>query len=160
MIRRYQPGDEIYICKIFKDAVFEIAAKDYTPEQISAWANPSMRDENYWRIRCETKHPFVFEQDGRVIGFFEMDPNGHINCTYVNPANAKRGVMSDLMEEAMRYALKTGIKRLYAEVSITAVPFFEVHGFNRVQDNETVIGDVSLKSFTMETHLSKYFEDG
>ena len=159
MIRRYQPGDEIYICKIFKDAVFEIAAKNYNSAQISAWANPSARDENYWRTRCEAKRPFVFERDDRVIGFLEMESNGKITGTYVNPRNAKQGVMSDLMEEAMRYAMKTGIQRLYAEVSITAVPFFELHGFNCVQDNVLVMGDVSLKGFTMETHLSKYFED-
>ena len=34
MIRRYQIGDEFHIRKIFPDAIFELAAKDYTPGQL------------------------------------------------------------------------------------------------------------------------------
>ena len=157
MIRRYQIGDEFHIRKIFHDAIFELAAKDYTPGQLVAWANPAVRDESYWKTRCETKKPYVMDKDGRLVGFLEMDSTGHIKSAYVSPADSKQGVMSDLLEEAIRHALKNRIRRLFVEASITAVPFFRLHGFRWVRDDEALIGGVPLKVFIMETHLDKYF---
>ena len=45
----------------------------------------------------------------------------------------------------------------FVEASITAVPFFKLHGFKWARDDEFVIGGVSMKVFIMETHLDKYF---
>ena len=154
LIRTYKAGDEIAIARIFKDSILKLAAKDYALKQLAAWASIGARDDQYWRSRCEDKHPYVYEQDGCVIGFFELDTTGRIDAAYVNPSNAKQGVMSDLIEEAMRYALQNGIKRMYAEVPISAVPFFELHGFKIMRDSEVVFGDVSLKTYSMQTHLS------
>ncbi len=158
MIRRFQIGDEFNIRAIFHDAIFELAASDYTPTQLAAWANTAVRDEGYWRTRCATIKPYVMDQEGRVVGFLEMDSTGQIKCAYVRPADSKLGIMSDLLEEAMRHALKNRIKRLRVEASITSAPFFELHGFQWVRDDEVVIDGVSMKVFIMETHLDKYFE--
>lgn len=57
----------------------------------------------------------------------------------------------------IRHALKNRIKRLFVEASITAVPFFKLHGFKWIRDDEVVIGGVSMKVFIMETHLDRYF---
>ncbi len=132
MIRRYQTGDEFHIRKIFQDAIFELAAKDYTPRQLAAWADTVVRDESYWKTRCETEKPYVMDKDGRVVGFLEMDSAGYIKCAYVSPEYSKLGIMSDLLEEAIRHALKNRIKRLFVKASVTAVPFFNLHGFKWV----------------------------
>ena len=93
-----------------------------------------------------------------MVGFLEMDSTGYIKCAYVSPEYSKLGIMSDLLEEAIRHALKNRIKRLFVKASVTAVPFFTLHGFKWVRDDEVVVGGVAMKVFIMEAHLDRYFD--
>ncbi len=149
MIRKYKTGDEKYIGQIYHDAIYQLAAADYTQEQLDAWANPPV-DLERSQQRCEAKQPFVNERDGRVVGFIELDPDGHIDCTYVDPAYSRRGVMSELMEEVKMTARQMQLSRLYAEVSKTAKPFFEYHGFISIRDKKVRIRGIELENYIME----------
>jgi len=152
MIRRYQPGDHLFIGQIYYDAVHQLAAADYTPGQLEAWASKPIGFD-HWKTRCAIKQPFVKELDGRVVGFMELDGDGHIDCTYVDPAYSRRGVMSEIMEAVKREAKERGVPRLFAEVSITARPFFEKHGFIHVRDNLVPIRGETLANYIMECPL-------
>lgn len=152
MLRRYRPGDHLAIGRIYHDAVHRLAANDYTLAQRLAWSSGNI-DFDRWRERCERKQPFVKELDGQVAGFMELDPDGHIDCTYVHPDYARRGVMSEIMAAVKEEVRSKGIPRLYAEVSITARPFFEKHGFVHLRDNEVHIGEEVLMNFIMECYL-------
>ena len=152
MVRRYQKGDHTRIGQIYHDAVHQLAANDYTLAQRNAWSDGNINFEK-WRERCERKQPFVKEIDGRVVGFMELDPDGHIDCTYVDPAYARRGVMSEIMTAVKAEARGRGITKLFAEVSKTARPFFEKHGFVHLRDNEVHIRGETLVNFIMECPL-------
>jgi putative acetyltransferase len=152
MIRRYQPGDHLFLGQIYYDAVHQLAAGDYTPAQLEAWASKPIGFD-HWKTRCEIKQPFVKELDGRVIGFMELDGDGHIDCTYVDPAYARRGVMSEIMAEVKEEAQLLGVPKLFAEVSITARPFFERHGFHHVRDNFVTVRGETLMNYIMECPL-------
>ncbi|WP_367870255.1 GNAT family N-acetyltransferase [Luteolibacter sp. Populi] len=154
MTRRYQPGDHLAIGRIFHEAVHQLASNDYTPDQLLAWSNGDI-DFGSWQQRCGRKRPFVKELDGRAVGFMELDPDGHIDCTYVDPAYARRGVMSEIMAAVKREARAKGIAKLFAEVSITARPFFARHGFRHVRDNEVHVRGETLTNFIMECHLEE-----
>ena len=152
MIRRYQREDHLWIGRIYHEAVHQLAAKDYTLSQCLAWSSGNI-DFEKWRERCERKQPFVKEIDGRVAGFMELDPDGHIDCTYVDPAYARRGVMSEIMKAVKAEARGRGLTRLFAEVSKTARPFFEKHGFVYLRDNEVHLRGETLVNFIMECPL-------
>ncbi len=152
MIRRYKTGDEKSIARIYHDAIYQLAASDYTREQLNAWANPPVNCE-HWEHRCKIKQPFVNEVEGRVVGFIELDPDGHIDCAFVDPAHSKVGIMSEIMEEIKRTARQRNIPRLFAEVSKTARHFFERHGFVFIRDNVVNVRGASLENFTMECSL-------
>jgi len=152
MVRRYQDGDHFAIGRIYHEAVHQLAAKDYTPAQVLAWSDGNI-DFEKWRKRCERKRAFVKELEACVVGFMELDPDGHIDCTYVDPAHARRGVMSELMEAVKAEAGRTGVGRLFAEVSKTARPFFEKHGFVHMRDNEVSIRGEVLVNYIMECDL-------
>ncbi len=152
MIRRYKEGDHLSIGQIYHDAVHQLAVKDYTRAQLNAWSDGNI-DLGKWWERCERKQAFVKEIDGRVAGFMELDPDGHIDCTYVDPAYARRGVMSEIMTAVKAEARGRGIARLFAEVSKTARPFFEKHSFTHVRDNEVHIRGEMLVNYIMECHL-------
>lgn len=116
---------------------------------MKAWAGREWDPEG-WRARCERKRPFVNVIDGRIAGFIELDPDGHVDCTFVHPDFARQGVMSGLMEAVKREARELGLDRLHAEVSITARPFFERHGFVWLKDQMVMIRGVELRNSLME----------
>jgi phosphatidate phosphatase APP1 len=82
MIRLYQPEDYKEIARIFPRAVHEIAIREYSAAQCNAWSEKEP-NPNHWKIRCKQKQPFVFVESGIVIGFLELDDDGHIDCMYV-----------------------------------------------------------------------------
>ncbi len=154
MIRRYQSGDHLAIGKIFHGAVHHLAAGDYTPAQLGAWAGKAGGSVHYWEERCIAKQPFVKEAGGRVVGFMELDPDGHIDCTYVDPAYARQGIMSAIMEAVKEEAVRLRLPKLFAEVSKTARPFFGKHGFIHVRDNLVPIRGEVLVNYLMECPLA------
>lgn len=149
MIRIYRHGDHEAIATLFTRAIHEIACEVYSPEQCAAWSG---RKPNaaHWRNRCELKRPFVWEEAGQVAGFLELDTDGHIDCAYIHPDFARRGIMTRLVEHAVATCFAMGVERVYAEASHCARPLFEKCGFRLVQPNIVSIHGVELENFKME----------
>lgn len=153
MVRIYQNGDHHFIGRIYHEAIHRLACRDYSDEQLDAWAGNKGDPEKWsrdWQARCERKLPFVKILDGRVVGFIELDTDGHIDCVFVDPDHVGRGVMDEIMTEVKRQSASLGLPKLFAEVSITALKFFERQGFEWVRDNVAVIGEIELVNFIME----------
>lgn len=157
LIRRYRPGDETAIGWIYHDAVHQLTCKDYTDQQRQAWATPVVQDEAWvrkWRSHCERMQPWVAEVKGEIAGFIEFESSGHIDCTYVSPKHAGKGCMSALMEQVFTEARRSNLVRLFAEVSITARPFFERHGFRVIRENPHEVRGIPILNYIMECWLS------
>ena len=60
----------------------------------------------------------------------------------------------EIMAEVKREAVRLGLTKLFAEVSITARHFFERQGFIWIRDNVAVIGGVELANFIMEWEVA------
>ncbi|WP_269542947.1 GNAT family N-acetyltransferase [Cerasicoccus fimbriatus] len=149
MIRPYQPDDYLAIAEIFPRAVHEIACAVYTPEQCHAWSE-TKPNPDHWRQRCEQKQPFIYERDGEVVGFLELEPDGHIDCCYVHPKAARSGVGTALIQHAVATAFARGLDRLHVEASICAKPVFEKQGFRVLYENNVNIRGVDLINYKME----------
>lgn len=153
MVRTYQDGDHLFIGRIYHEAIHRLACRDYTTEQLRAWAGTKGNHGDWsrdWKARCERKRPWVKVLDGRIAGFIELDPDGHIDCAFVDPEYAGQGVMDEIMAGVKCEAVRLGLPRLFAEVSITARKFFERQGFVWVRDNVAVIHGIGLANFIME----------
>jgi N-acetylglutamate synthase-like GNAT family acetyltransferase len=142
----------MYIGQIFYDAVHQLACEHYEPQQLQAWASKPIGFD-HWQKRCETKKPFVKDYNGQVVGFIELDPDGHIDCTYVDPIFARQGFMSEIMFAVKDFARQSNLKELYAEVSVTARAFFAKHQFYVTGRNEVDINGVKLTNFNMRCDL-------
>jgi len=149
VIRAYQTGDHLAVANIFSDAVHQIAREVYTEEQCLAWASKEVNYE-HWEKRCELKRPFVSVMDGQIAGFLELDPDGHIDCAYVNPQFKRQGVMTSLLKHAIHVCFSSPIGRMYVDASICAKPLFEKHGFRVIRENMVQIGQVQLLNYKME----------
>jgi putative acetyltransferase len=151
-IRNYRESDCTALAEIFQRAVREIARKDYSPVQVAAWA-PEERDLEAFAARRSAKPTFVAEYDGRVAGFTDLDGDGHIDMFYVNPDCQRRGVASAMLRFLVARGESEHRKRLFGEVSITARPVFERHGFKVLAYQSVESNGQALGNYRMEKLL-------
>lgn len=153
LIRPHRNGDVPGISRLYYDTIHLINSRDYTPEQVDAWA-PVVPDMSFWKERLKKYRVYVAEEDGCIVGFTELDTTGHIDCFFVHHQWQRRGIGARLMEKVVATAGKEQMPRLFAEVSVTAAPFFREQGFVVVKENEAIRRDVKLKQFAMERWLA------
>ena len=153
LVRAFKNGDEPALQAVFYSAVHTIAAKDYAPEQLDAWA-PHRPDWEAWTARMQALQPFVAEADGRIVGYADLQASGHIDHFFVSGKHARRGVGRLLMERLHARAAELGLARLFCDVSVTAQPFFERFGFHVVEHKSVITGQVSLPNARMEKALA------
>jgi putative acetyltransferase len=151
-IRRYMPADTQPIMQLFHDTVHAINIRDYSPEQIDAWAPPVM-DEQRWKQRLSDHHTFVAEIDGVIVGFADFEDNGHLDCFYCHKDYQGVGVGKRLLAALEAEAQTRGIGRFFTEASITARPFFERHGFVVIQEQHVLHNGVTFTNYRMEKWL-------
>ena len=153
LIRPHRNGDVPGISRLYYDTIHLINSRDYTPEQVDAWA-PVVPDMSFWKERLKKYRVYVAEEDGCIVGFTELDTTGHIDCFFVHHQWQRRGIGTRLMKRVVATAGKEQMPRLFAEVSVTAAPFFREQGFAVVKENEAIRRDVKLKQFDMERWLA------
>jgi len=149
-IRKYNKDDAKEIAEIYWNTIHNVNIKDYTEEQVNAWAPITSLQTEGWINKHEKLQPYVAILDNKVVGFAEFEPNGHIDCFYCHHKYQGLGIGSALMNYIEKNAEQNNIKKIFAEVSITAKPFFLKKGFSVVKEQIVDIRGVKLKNFVME----------
>lgn len=144
LIKSYEKQDATYLASIYFNIIHNINAKDYSSEQINAWAPITSLETEGWVKKWEKILPIVAVLNQQVVGFAEFKNNGYIDCFYCHYEYQGCGIGTALMSEIEDKARKSNIKRIFAEVSITAKPFFEAKGFNVVKEQTVNIRGVAL----------------
>ncbi|KKJ75659.1 hypothetical protein WH95_17005 [Kiloniella litopenaei] len=152
IIRPHTPKDAVTLLQLFHDTVHNVNIQDYTQEQINAWA-PESFDLNRWQERTKGYFIFVAEDDSGIVGFAELETNGHIDCFYVHHQKQGLGIGHKLIEAVEEKAKTLNLNEIYAEVSITARPFFEKKGFKIQEEQEVSIRGQKLKNYKMNRFL-------
>jgi putative acetyltransferase len=152
IVRDYREDDAGPICRLFYETVRSVNLRDYSPEQVRAWA-PEVPDPVAWHGRMSGRHTLVAEGDDGLAGFLELEDDGHLDMLYCRRDRVGRGVGSRLYAAAEERARTLGLDGISTEASITARPFFERHGFRVVRRNVVVRDGVELVNFSMEKTL-------
>src|SRR3546814_5689775 len=118
-------------------SVHGLARGFYTPEQLDAWA-PVVHDKQDWANRIAALRPFVATIEDRVAGYADLQDSGYIDHFFVSGDFPARGVGSALMQHVHGVALERGLRKLSAQVSLSAEGFFARHGF-LVDERQTVV---------------------
>jgi putative acetyltransferase len=124
----------------------------YSEAQKEALA-PTSPEYAHWARRLTRKRPYLAVIDGRIVGFMELEPDGHMDCTYVDPVYQRCGVASALYKHTEAVAQANGIARLYVEAAKTASKFFASLGFKFIHENRIVRNGQILINDAMEKHL-------
>ncbi len=152
-IRRFRKGDEATLRTLFFDTIRNVNRRDYTEEQVRAWA-PEDYDLEHWAHRMRELNPFVCEVDGEIAGYADLQSSGYVDHFFVSKNFQRKGVGTSLFERIEAEARAHQLKELSADVSITARPFFERFGFAVIKQQQVTINDVVLTNFRMVRRMS------
>lgn len=153
-LRLLQDADIPAIAALYYNTVRRVNARDYNPQQIEAWA-PEIAPDAFWLSRFANYQVVVAEQDAGIAGFAEFDNlGGRIDCFYVHHAQQRVGIGTALLNYIEHQARRRNLHRLFADVSITARPFFEKNGFAVMAEQESLYRGCTFKQYAMEKVLS------
>ncbi len=122
-VRKFRIGDEAALLKVFYSAVHQIARRDYSPEQIQAWAPPDL-DAGIWEARMRGIDLFVVEANGHIIAYADLQANGYLDHFFVSGDHPRQGAGRLLMEGLHERASADGLEALTSGVSRTARSHF------------------------------------
>ena len=151
-LRDYCKTDCTELARLFIDTVHTVNAKDYSREQLDAWATGEVNLEA-WNKSLQAHNTVVAEMDGQIVGFGDMDETGYLDRLYVHKDYQRRGVATaicDALEQNTKAAEFT------THASITARPFFEKRGYTVVKVQQVERRGILLTNFVMK----KVREDG
>ncbi len=152
-IKKYQENDAKFLAEIYYHTIHNINICDYSKEQVNAWAPKSCLELDGCKKKWKNLPPIVATIDDKIVGFAEFENNGHIDCFYVHHQFQGKGVGSAIFKAIKEEAKLKNINKIFAEVSITAKPFFEKMGFKITKEQMVDIRGVYLKNFVMEIYL-------
>ena len=156
LIRLFQKQDSDQIARLFHDTVREVNIHDYSTAQVNAWAPDDLHIEE-WSESCAKKFTYVAEEeDGEIIGFGQLEANGHIDCFFCHKDYQRCGVGTRLYRAIEAKALELRIESLFVEASITARAFFKNRGFVVVKEQQVTIRGENFTNFAMDKSLKKY----
>ncbi|MGN1136480.1 MAG: GNAT family N-acetyltransferase [Oscillospiraceae bacterium] len=145
-IREYEPSDCETLARLFYDTVHSVNIKDYTDEQVSAWATGEV-DLTAWNNSFLEHFTVVAEDDGVIVGFGDIAENGYLDRLYVHKDCQHNGIGTAICDK-----LEKSVNSLEFTVhaSITAKPFFESRGYTVVKEQQVVRMGVFLTNFYMK----------
>jgi GNAT superfamily N-acetyltransferase len=149
LIRNYDRSDAIAITRPFYETVRSANLKDYSAEQVGAWA-PEIPDPAIWHSRMSQRCTLVAEENDQVIAFAELEHDGHLDMFYCRREFIGRGVGRKLYQALETRALDLGLRRIFTDFSITARPFFERCGFSVVKRRTVRPRVIQMTNFGME----------
>lgn len=152
MIRLFRPEDAKQIAQLFHDTVREVNVRDYSIAQIRAW---SPEDLNFrdWVAVCSSRFTYVAEEAGLILGFGELEANGHIDCFYCHKDYQQQGIGRAIYQAIEAKARELELDRLFTEASITAKPFFQNVGFTVIAEQQVFRRGETFTNYCMEKKL-------
>ncbi|MGE0714630.1 MAG: GNAT family N-acetyltransferase [Alphaproteobacteria bacterium] len=151
-IRPYVDADTDAVMTIFRSAVRQTARRDYSLEQVTAWA-PDDADRAGWAQRSAARGTWIATVGGTPAGFSDLGPDGYVDMLFVHPDFGGRGVARALLAHVEGLARARGLALMYTDGSLTARPVFERAGFLVIQAQDVVKRGITFRNFRMEKRL-------
>ena len=152
-VREFQIEDAPALLRVFHSAIHLIASRDYSVEQINAWA-PNQIDDDLWRQRMLGIRPFVVCDGDEIVGYANLQDSGYIDHFFVSGHHPRSGIGSMLMDRIHEVAKARGLTQLTSDVSRTAEPLFRRYGFVVVERKEPVVRGVVVPNALMRKDLA------
>lgn len=144
IIREYQSSDCEELTKLFYNTVHTVNAKDYTKEQLDAWATGQV-DLNKWDQSLREHYSIVVVENEMLVGFGDIDESGYLDHLFVHADYQGKGIGTMIC-----YQLEQAVSgNIITHASITARSFFEKRGYRVVKEQQVERQGVFLTNFEM-----------
>ena len=151
-LRTYQKEDSRALAEMFYETIHRVNCKDYSQEQIAAWA-PAVPEEETWHHSFAGHLALVAVQGEEIVGFGDLDPvQGYLDRLYVKWDRQGMGIGSLLCQ---KLEARCAAPVLYTYASLTAQPFFLRRGYRLMYRRQVERRGVLLENARMEKVLEK-----
>jgi len=147
-MRPMLPTDVPLLAEIFRAAIEELAADDYSKTQQEAWA-ATADDVEAFGAKLAHELTLVATYGGAAVGFASLADNRRIDMLYVHPAAAGQGAGAMLCDALEKLAGARGAKDITVDASDAARGFFEKRGYSAQSRNTVSLGGEWLANTTM-----------
>lgn len=128
LLRRATSADLNAIRQLYHVTITSVNTADYDPKQIAAWAaNHAILSR--WETALADQDFFVAELDSQIVGFSSITYAGYLDLMFVHRDYQRRGIARRLLAAIEETAVTRKLPIIWADVSITARPFFAAHGY-------------------------------
>ena len=155
-LRRANPSDLASVLELFTTTIEKVCSKDYSAEQIKVW-QASADNHERWLAKITRDEFWVAETGKFISGFASLKNNSYIDLMYVHNDFLHQGIATRLLKKMTDLASQRLIRKITSDVSITAKPFFEKHGFKIIKENHLVLRGVAIMNFQMEFDITGEF---
>jgi putative acetyltransferase len=151
-IRRMHDDEYNEVIKLITQTVHSVCKNDYSPKELQAWA-PRDFDIKKFREALRDCINLVMIEKNKIVGFFSMEQSGYINRLYTHKDFLRRGIATELLKEAEKWAKENGVYQLSLDSSKTAQSFYIKNGF--VESGVSVMehGGVVFRNTVMKKTL-------
>ena len=152
-MRPMLPDDVPLLAEIFRAAIEDLTADDYSEAQQEAWASAA-DDEEEFGAKLAGELTLVATFGGAPVGFASLAGSTRIDMLYVHPAAAGQGAGAMLCDALEKLAAARGSKELTVDASDSARGFFEKRGFSAQSRNTVSLAGEWLANTTMTKPLA------
>ena len=145
-LRQYQPSDCKILTELFYDTVHKINIKDYSVQQVNAWADGNI-DLKKWNDSFLSHHTVIAEINTVIVGFGDIDKTGYLDRLYVHHNYQHLGIAAALCDE---FECSVNTPKIFTHASITARGFFEKRGYKVINKQQVQRHNVFLTNYVME----------
>lgn len=139
--------------ELFHETVHAVNARDYTSEQLDAWAPGGAGPARHLAERLLRQGALGAWDGSTLVGLGSLEGADLLDMLYVHRDYQGRGVARLLAGALEREACERGARAVRTLASITARPFFERRGYVALHENVVVRAGVQLTNFLMEKNL-------
>jgi putative acetyltransferase len=149
-LRPYRHEDAAVLTELYARSVRHYGPRAYSPAQVAVWA--AMADVGRTAARCTDGRHVRVAQDaaGQVLGFGDLEADGHLDMLYIAPEAEGLRVGSLLYAALEQHARTLGLSRIFVEASELAKPLFERRGFATQGRNDMELEGVAIHNYRME----------
>ncbi len=151
-IRIAQLKDVDAIRQLFQETIESINQKDYNLAQIRIWAAGAQRIAN-WQKKIKEQYFVVAEQGDIIIGFASIERSGYIDFMYIHKDYQNQGIATQLLNDLESKAASLSLTKVWANVSITARPFFKKRGFQITNISIKYLDSIEFENAVMQKSL-------
>lgn len=159
--------DALIAAQMFRQTVHAVAARDYSPAQLEAWAPHDDQHQRALAKRLAAQVSVGVKECGILIGFGTLGDggaseaagatakSGELDMLYVHKDRQRQGIATRIADELEQLARQRGWRTLRTFASKTARPFFERRGYRILRSNIAVRQGVELQNYLMEKPLER-----